>query len=166
MKKKLQKYLSGEREGFSLVELIIVIAIMAILIGVVALAVIPYLNRSRESRDLSTLDTVSSALTTAVAQSQVTGNGTFEYGKSGLTGNDSKVQTAMQTVLGTDVPTLTSNAASSAKIYCKYDTSTNTIVTFASTDGSKAVKSEYDNVTGYDENLAKTSGGTALAVGN
>ena len=165
MKKKLQKYLSGEREGFSLVELIIVIAIMAILIGVVALAVIPYLNRSRESRDLSTLDTVSSALTTAVAQSQVTGNGTFEYGNA-TAGDDSKVQKAMQTVLGTDVPTLTSNAASSAKIYCKYDTSTNTIVTFASTDGSKAVKSEYDNVTGYDENLAKTSGGTALAVGN
>ncbi len=165
MKKKLQKYLSGEREGFSLVELIIVIAIMAILIGVVALAVIPYLNRSRESRDLSTLDTVSSALTTAVAQSQVTGQGKFEYGNA-TDPDDVKVQTAMQTVLGTDVPTLTSNAASSAKIYCKYDTSSNTIVTYASADGTKAVKSEYDNVTGYDENLAKTSGGTALAVGN
>ena len=41
MRNKIQKYLSGEREGFSLVELIIVIAIMAILIGIVALAVIP-----------------------------------------------------------------------------------------------------------------------------
>ena len=37
MRRKIQKYLSGEREGFSLIELIIVIAIMAILIGVVAL---------------------------------------------------------------------------------------------------------------------------------
>ena len=36
MRRKIQKYLSGEREGFSLIELIIVIAIMAILIGVVA----------------------------------------------------------------------------------------------------------------------------------
>ena len=35
MRRKIQKYLSGEREGFSLIELIIVIAIMAILIGVV-----------------------------------------------------------------------------------------------------------------------------------
>ena len=42
MKKKIQKYLSGEREGFSLVELITVIAIMVILIGVVALVVLPY----------------------------------------------------------------------------------------------------------------------------
>lgn len=30
MRRKIQKYLSGEREGFSLIELIIVIAIMAI----------------------------------------------------------------------------------------------------------------------------------------
>lgn len=37
MRRKIQKYLSGEREGFSLIELIIVIAIMAILIGVVAI---------------------------------------------------------------------------------------------------------------------------------
>ena len=49
MKKRIQKYLSGSNEGFSLVELIIVIAIMAILVGVVALAVIPNLEKSRES---------------------------------------------------------------------------------------------------------------------
>lgn len=49
MRRKIQKYLSGEREGFSLIELIIVIAIMAILIGVVALVVLPYLESSRES---------------------------------------------------------------------------------------------------------------------
>ncbi len=45
MKKRIQKYLSGSNEGFSLVELIIVIAIMAILVGVVALAVIPNLEK-------------------------------------------------------------------------------------------------------------------------
>ena len=44
MKKRIQKYLSGSNEGFSLVELIIVIAIMAILVGVVALADVTYLK--------------------------------------------------------------------------------------------------------------------------
>lgn len=55
MRNKIQKYLSGEREGFSLVELIIVIAIMAILIGIVALAVIPYLEKSRVGKDQQTI---------------------------------------------------------------------------------------------------------------
>jgi len=71
MKQKLQKYLSGEREGFSLIELIIVIAIMAILIGVVALAVIPYLERSRESKDQQTIDTVYSAFQSTIALKQI-----------------------------------------------------------------------------------------------
>lgn len=70
MKKKLQKYLSGEREGFSLVELIIVIAIMAILIGIIALAVLPYLERSRESKDKQTLDTVYGAFQTALSEEE------------------------------------------------------------------------------------------------
>ncbi len=72
MKKKIQKYLSGEREGFSLVELIIVIAIMAILIGVVALAVIPYLEKSRVSKDKQTIDTVYGAFQSTIADQQIT----------------------------------------------------------------------------------------------
>ena len=71
MKKKLQKYLSGEREGFSLVELIIVIAIMAILIGIVALAVIPYLEKSRVGKDQQTVDTVYSAFQATIADQKV-----------------------------------------------------------------------------------------------
>ena len=72
MKKKLQKYLSGEREGFSLIELIIVIAIMAILIGVIALAVIPYLEKSRVGKDQQTVDTVYSAFQATIADQKIT----------------------------------------------------------------------------------------------
>ena len=75
MKKRIQKYLAGEREGFSLVELIIVIAIMAILIGVIALAVIPNIQRSRESKDISFLDSVASATNAAIANNQISSSG-------------------------------------------------------------------------------------------
>ena len=87
MKKKIQKYLAGEREGFSLVELIIVIAIMAILIGVIALAVIPNIQRSRESKDLSFLDSVASAANAAIANAKVTGENTLHVYEIG-TGDD------------------------------------------------------------------------------
>ena len=49
---------------------------MAILIGVIALAVIPNIQRSRESKDLTTLDNILSAANTAVANAKITFSGT------------------------------------------------------------------------------------------
>lgn len=55
--------------GFSLVELIIVIAIMAILVGVVGTQVIPYIEKSRQAKDIQIMN----ALCTATISS-FTGN--------------------------------------------------------------------------------------------
>ena len=59
------------KNGFSLVEIIIVIAIMAILIGVIALAIIPSIVKSRESKDLTTINNVLSAANLAVANARI-----------------------------------------------------------------------------------------------
>ena len=54
-------------KGFSMVELIIVIAIMAILAGAIAPALIKYINKSRLSTDVSNAQTIASAITSALS---------------------------------------------------------------------------------------------------
>ena len=57
--------------GFSLVELIIVIAIMAVLVGVLAPQFIKYVEQSRRSRDISTAQEIREAVLADIADNQV-----------------------------------------------------------------------------------------------
>lgn len=62
---KKQRTLNNK--GFSLIELIVVIAIMAILVGVLAPNVMRYVRQSRVSADTQLADTIRTAVVTALA---------------------------------------------------------------------------------------------------
>lgn len=57
----------SNNKGFSLVELIIVIAIMAILSGALAPQLIKYLDKSRQATDVQTAQTIATAVNAAMA---------------------------------------------------------------------------------------------------
>lgn len=73
----MKKQKSIGNKGFSLVELIIVIAIMAILIGVMAPQLLRYVERTRVSADTQVADTVRTAVTTAMLDPTVMTDANF-----------------------------------------------------------------------------------------
>ena len=65
MKKLLQK--RKNNKGFSLVELIVVVAIMAVLIGVLVPTLVRNVEKSKKQKDISTVEEVRNQLTIALA---------------------------------------------------------------------------------------------------
>lgn len=128
-------------KGFSLVELIIVIAIMAILAGALAPALIKYINKSRASADISNADTVRSAIQTALSNedAMVSAPATAQsYNISSLLDQRqySTFSKELSSILGdkTDIKGKYYGKGSEFKVYL--DTGNNKVVVFGA-DGSQ-----------------------------
>ena len=68
---KIKTNFKNATKGFSLVELIVVIAIMAVMAAVLAPALLGYVERSRAQKDNSAMDEVSNAITLSLADADV-----------------------------------------------------------------------------------------------
>lgn len=92
-------------KGFSMVELIIVIAIMAILAGALAPALIKYINKSRISTDISNGQQIASGIQTALSNEAAFNDasdtsGAVTYGTF-FNSQGSNMKTELSSVIGT-----------------------------------------------------------------
>ncbi len=138
---------------------------MAILIGVIALAVIPNIQRSRESKDLTTLDNIMSACNVAAANAQLKAGekAIVEYdGTTGAlsfgTGTSAAFQKQYKNAIGEGPQTLSSGVGSTKKITGQVEiTASNVASIKVFADGSPTLKYT-TNDDGSDKKLEVSSG--------
>lgn len=113
-----------KNKGFSMVELIIVIAIMAILAGALAPALIKYINKSRISTDIQTANTIATAVQTALANetgydeaASVMGAGTWTDIATLYTTGSTFGPLVKDTVGGSSTPTIKSKKCMAGTSY-------------------------------------------------
>lgn len=133
-------------KGFSLVELIIVIAIMAILAGALAPALIKYINKSRRSTDVQNADSLRTALQTALsdpdAADATSANSTALQAASTIAPTGDAFQKEVYSIVGkaslkTKYKSKADGApAAGSEFYFKVDQSTNEVIVYANNSTS------------------------------
>lgn len=87
---KLAKMMT-RREGITLVELIVVIAILGILAGIAIPVYSGYINKAKEATDIQQMDAIKTAVIFVVTQDTISSDETANITKMEVSANDIKV---------------------------------------------------------------------------
>lgn len=96
--KKLRE-MKKNNKGFSLVELIVVIAIMVVLIAVLGSTILGYVEKSKHSKDISALDSINTAMKTFVAEPDSEYTDGVVYNLTGIMSNAVDVNGVVNPIL-------------------------------------------------------------------
>lgn len=131
-------------KGFSLIELIIAIAILVILTGFLAPNIIRYIEKSRVAKDMQTLDTVYEAVQIALTEENLKVEPTpYQITKTTPLTADSDTATEktlfgeMYKTLGSQNLTLVSKACKDAQINIMVDSKDNSVRVWAAKDSGE-----------------------------
>ena len=140
-------------KGFSLVELIIVIAIMALLVGLMAPQLIKYIEKTNVSSDIQLADTIRTGVTTSIVDAEVRADDasqpflTLMESSTGMNINentqflnsDCVLKTSLEESFGFPINEIMSRIRSAHGVDCDCNVKTNNnvvIVTFTCTDNT------------------------------
>jgi type IV pilus assembly protein PilA len=131
------KSVKKNNKGFSLVELIVVIAIMAVLVGVLAPQFMGYVTKSKKSTDVKNGQEIASAISVAMADDSITISATG--------GAATKEQVVDGSGIGKDIKTAnllasipTVKSMTSGYYWATYDASTGNVEIYIGTAADSA----------------------------
>jgi len=127
--RKLEQKKKLNNGGFSLVELIIVIAIMVVLVGILAPTYLKYVEKSRVSADAATLDEFVSVMQAVASDTDITLDASKSYTVSN-SGATVTVSADLQTIL-TSNGLMTATDISSAKLKSTTYTGASCVITLS-----------------------------------
>ena len=130
-------------KGFSLVELIIVIAIMAILVGVLAPQFIKYIESSRQSTDIQNASSIRSAVEAYVAENAPSGTINVSVGSNAITVSGMNASELTSVGLNSSIPTKSSGWGS-ADNFASYSCTTFKWTTTNATNNNEPKKNLVD----------------------
>ena len=147
-------------KGFSLIELIIAIAILIILTGLLAPQFMKYIEKSREAKDVQAMDTVYSSVQAALANEaaydamvELTKSGAYKETLEEALDNKTSFGVELKSLLGSKSLELKSKKATTDGVICiavEYQEDEEEVVTGINPDDNSEIKEKVPVFSGFE----------------